>query len=177
MLAMVPPGPTSLLTEQEGGGHANGLDRGVDAAAAGQLLHRLGRISVRAVDRLRRAELPGKPQTVVVEIDHDDLGRRIELRGQQCGETDRSSADDGDCRARRYLAVEHAAFEAGRQDVAQHHQRLLVSACGDRVETGVGMRRADIFRLGSVDLVAEDPAAGRAVRVHAAPAVLAFAAG
>jgi hypothetical protein len=33
---------------------------------------------------------------IVVEIDHDDLGRRIELRGEQRGEADRPRADDRD---------------------------------------------------------------------------------
>ena len=66
------------------------------------------------------------------------------------------------------LAVEHAAFEAGRQDVAEHDQRLLVGAVGDGIEAGVGVGDAHVLRLGAVDGVAEDPAAGRAVRVHAA---------
>src|SRR5580700_11122811 len=39
------------------------------------------------------------------------------------------------------------------------------------------MRDADILRLSTVDLVAENPAAGRAMRKHRAPAILAFAAG
>ena len=75
------------------------------------------------------------------------------------------------------LAVEHAAFEAGGQDVAQHHQRLLVGARGNRIEAGVGVGDADIFGLGAVDLVAQDPAAGRAMGVHPPAAILAFAAG
>src|SRR5271169_4634941 len=39
------------------------------------------------------------------------------------------------------------------------------------------MRDADILRLRAVDLVAENPAAGRAMRKHRPPAILAFAAG
>ena len=34
-------------------------------------------------------------EPVVVEVDHDDLRRRIELRGQQRREADRAGADDG----------------------------------------------------------------------------------
>ena len=75
------------------------------------------------------------------------------------------------------LAVEHAAFEAGRQDVAEHHQRLFVGAVGNRIEAGIGMRDADEFGLGAVDGVAENPAAGRAMRVHLLAAIVAFAAG
>ena len=75
------------------------------------------------------------------------------------------------------LAVEHAAFEAGGQNIAQHHQRFFVGARGDRVEARVGMGDADIFGLGAVDLIAQDPAARRAMGVHPPAAVLAFAAG
>ena len=51
-------------------------------------------LAVGAVDGRRGAEALGDLQAVVVEIDHDDLGRRIELRRQQRGEPDRSGADD-----------------------------------------------------------------------------------
>ena len=79
-------------------------------------------------------------------------------------------------RARRHLAVQNSAFEAGGQDVAQHHKRLLVGALRDRIETRIGVGDADILGLCPIDLVAENPAAGGAMRVHAAPAILAFAA-
>ena len=116
-------------------------------------------------------------QAIVVEIDHDDLGGRIELRREQRGEPDRPGADDRHRRTRRDLAVEHAAFEAGRQDVAQHDQRLFVRAFGNRIKARVGVRDADVLGLRAIDLVAENPAAGRAMRIHAATAVLALAAG
>ena len=75
------------------------------------------------------------------------------------------------------LAVEHAALEAGRQDVAEHHQRLLVRAVGNRIEAGVGVGNADELRLRAVDRVAEDPAAGRAMGIHLLAAIFALAAG
>jgi hypothetical protein len=75
------------------------------------------------------------------------------------------------------LAVEHAAFEAGRQDVAEHHQRFFVGAFGNGIEAGVGVGNADELGLRAVDRVAEDPAAGRAMRVHLLAAIFAFAAG
>ena len=75
------------------------------------------------------------------------------------------------------LAVEHAAFKAGRQDIAQHHQASSSAPVGNLVEAGIGMGNADIFRLGAVDRVAQNPAAGRAMRIHAPPAIFAFAAG
>ena len=131
----------------------------------------------RAVDDRRGAEALGHLEAIVVEIDHDDLGRRIELRGQQRGEPDRPDADDRHGAARLHLAVEHAAFEAGRQDVAEHHQRFFVGAFGNGIEAGVGIGDADKLGLRAVDVVAEDPAAGRAMRVHLLAAIVAFAAG
>ena len=116
-------------------------------------------------------------KAIVVEIDHDDLGRRVELGGEQSREPNRSRAHDRHGAARRNLAVEHAALEAGRQDVAEHHQRFFVGAVGDRIEAVVRVGNADELGLGAVDCVAEDPTAGRAVRKHLLAAIFAFAAG
>ena len=74
-------------------------------------------------------------QAVIIHIDHDSLGRRIELRREQGGEPDGAGANDGDGRARLNLAVEHAAFEAGGQDVTQHDERIFVRACGNVIKT------------------------------------------
>src|SRR5690606_27946090 len=126
---------------------------------------------------LRRTEALRHIQTVLIEIDHDDLRPRIELRGVKRRQTDRPGTDDGVRSAGLYFAVQHTAFEACRQDVAQHDQGLLVHAFRDRIEAGVGMRDADIFGLRPVYGVAKNPAARRAMRIHAAPAIFAFAAG
>ena len=75
------------------------------------------------------------------------------------------------------LAVEHAALEAGRQNVAEHHQRFFVGAFGNGIEAVVRVGNADELGLRAVDRVAEDPAAGRAVRIHLLAAILAFATG
>jgi len=56
------------------------------------------RVAGTAVDGIGRAELPADRQAVVVEVDHDDLRRRAELRGQQCGQADGAGADDRDAR-------------------------------------------------------------------------------
>ena len=177
MLAITPPG--AMICSQSS--KVAGMPTASMAVSTPRLpvsfIKRLDRLAVAAVDGLRRAEALGDLQAVVVEVDHDDLARRIELGGQQGGQTDRSGADDGHGGAGLDLAVEHAAFEAGRQDVAEHHQRLFVGAFGDGIEAGVGVRGADELGLGAVDGVAEDPAAGRAMGEHALAAVLAFAAG
>jgi hypothetical protein len=147
------------------------------AAPAGQRLH-LGRgLTVAAVDDLRRAKTARCLQAAVVEINHDYLGGRIELRGQESRKPNGPRAHDRHGRTGSDLSIEDAAFKTGRQDVAQHHQSLLVGTRRDRVEARIGVGDADILGLGAVDLIAENPAASGAVGVHAAPAILAFAAG
>ena len=90
---------------------------------------------------------------------------------------DRPRADDRHGASRLNFAVEHAAFEPCRQDVAEHHQRLFVRAFGNGIEARVRIGSADELGLCAVDAVAEDPAAGGAVRVHLLPAIHAFATG
>jgi hypothetical protein len=74
------------------------------------------------------------------------------------------------------FAVQHAAFEAGGQDIAQHDESFLIGAWGNSIETRIGKRNPDIFALGAVDLVAQYPATADAMRVHAATAIVAFSA-
>jgi hypothetical protein len=57
----------------ECGGNTNRLDRGVDPALAGHRHHSIGCVAVGAVDRLCCPELARHFETIVVEIDHDDL--------------------------------------------------------------------------------------------------------
>ena len=83
-----------FFAQLEGGRNAHRLDGGVDAALAGHLHDRLHGLAVGAVDGRRGAEALRHFKAIVVEIDHDDLGRRVELRGEQRGEPDRPGADD-----------------------------------------------------------------------------------
>ena len=79
-----------VLAELEGRRNADRLDGGVDAAVAGHLHDLLDGLAVVAVDGRGGAEALGDLKPVVVEIDHDDLGRRVELRRQQRRESDRA---------------------------------------------------------------------------------------
>ena len=74
------------------------------------------------------------------------------------------------------FAVKHAAFESGRQNIAQHDKGFFVRICRNVVKAGIGKRNADIFGLGAIDLVAENPTAVDAMRVHSASAIVAFSA-
>ena len=169
-------GTNDVLAKLKSCGNSDGFDRRVDAALAGERHNLVCRFAVGAVDGLRRAELARDLKTIVVEVDHDDFRRGIELRRQQCCEPDRARADDCNRGSRRDLAVQHTAFKASRQDIAQHHQRLFVRTFWNRIKAGVGVRDTDIFGLGAVNLVAKNPTASRTMRVHAPTAVFAFAA-
>jgi hypothetical protein len=54
------------------------------------------------------------------------------------------------------LAVENASFEAGRQNVAQHHARFFIGAGANGIETRLRAGNAKEFGLGPVDPVAEN---------------------
>ena len=64
--------------------------------------------------------------------------------------------DRGHAQFHAGLDVGHVrSHEAGGQDVAQHHERVLVHALRDVVEAVVRERDADVLGLGAVDEVAE----------------------
>src|SRR6187455_2553181 len=176
-IGKVPAGCEDGLADVECRGHAHRFDRHVHALAAGQLQYSLDRLAVGAVDQGRRTEVLRHPEPIVVEIYHHDGSWRIELRRQQDGQTDRACTYDGDGVPRLHLPVQHAALETGRQDVAQHDQRVLVAAGGKMVETHVDVRDAPELRLRAVDSVAVEPAPIAAMRVHAFPTVIALPAG
>src|SRR5882724_575435 len=106
------PGRDDLLAQLERSGYTHGFDGGVDAAPMGHLNDGVCRVALGAVDGRRGAKAPGDVQTVVVEVDHDDLGRGIELRGEKGSESDRARTDDRDRAPRFDFAVENAALEA-----------------------------------------------------------------
>ena len=65
-------------------------------------------------------------QPIGIAIDHDQLGGRIELSRQQCRHAHRPGTDDHHAVTRLDLARQHADFKAGGQDIAEHHQGLLI---------------------------------------------------
>ena len=105
------------MAEKEGQRDANCFDRRVNATTSGESLDLLNRLSVLAVHRLCGAETPRHFEAILIEIDHDDFRRRIELCGEKRGEADRTGADDRDGRARFDFTVEDPTFKAGRQDI------------------------------------------------------------
>jgi hypothetical protein len=73
--------------------------------------------SVGAVDDRGGAQALRHFETIVVKVDHDYFGRRIELGGEKGGQTDRPGTDDRDLASGHDFAVDHPAFESGWQDV------------------------------------------------------------
>ena len=87
-------------------------------------------------------------RVVIAIFDHDDLAARIKLRREQRREPNRAGADDRHRRAWLDLAVEHTAFEARRQNIAKHDERVFVAARRDAIEAGVGKIGCEHIPLG-----------------------------
>jgi len=169
--------PHDVLAEHEAGWRSDRLDCAIHAAPAAQRHDVLHRVAILPVHRCSRAETLRNFQTAVVQVNHDELRRRIELRGQQGRESNRTSADDRHRITRCHLAIQHPALEAGRQDVAQHHQRLFIGAFRNTVEAGIGVGDAHVLRLSPIDGVAKNPAPRGAMGIHASPTIFTFSAG
>src|SRR3546814_5770203 len=105
-----------FLAQPEGRRHADRLDRGIDALAFREIANQTHDGITRAVERVRGAEPARDSKAVVVEIDHDDASRRVELRGEQGRKPDRTSTSDRHAAPRCDLPVENPRFIAGRQD-------------------------------------------------------------
>jgi hypothetical protein len=73
----------------------------------------------------------------------------------------RSRANDCDRPAGLNLRVENASFEAGRQNVAHHHERFFIGAGGNGTEARLRVGNAKGLGQGPVDPVAENPSAVR----------------
>ena len=82
----------------------------------------------------------------------------VEAGGGDRGEADGAGADDRDDVAGLDPAVLHADLKAGGQDVGEHHGLLVADSLGEQVQGVFGVGDADVFGLGAVDQVPEDPA-------------------
>src|SRR5262249_44097110 len=172
MLAMCPPAATTAWQMSKAAG-----------TPTASMATSTPRSPVRSITR-RPASAP-PPWTAWVAPSRCAVSRRLPSRATpiaSLGEEERAEgrgagADDGDGVAGLYLAVQDATLEACRQDVAQHHERLVLDVRGSDVEARVGEGDADVFGLRAVDRVAEHPAAVGAVGGHPAPAGAAGAVG
>ncbi len=70
------------------------------------------------------AELLGRLEAAVGEVDGDDVAGAEEAGAHDGGEPDRPGADDGDDVAGLHGAVEDADLVAGGEDVGQHEDLL-----------------------------------------------------
>ena len=178
MFAIRPPGRASLTASSKEAGHADGLDGHVRAEPPGQVLDDAERVLARVVDRDVGAELLGRVEPGVGQVDGHDVAGAVQPRAGDRGQADRAGADDGDDIAGTHAAGQHADLVAGRQDVGQHESFLVAHPVGDPERGGVGVRHPDVLGLRAVDLVAEDPAAAlQALPVARLAAVPAASAG
>src|SRR5580693_6683966 len=170
--------PDQLDRQLEGIREPDGLDGHVRAEAPGQVPGQvpddLQRVLAGVVHDHVSAEVLGRIQPGVGQVDGDDVARAEQLRAGDRGQADRSGADDGDDIARAHAAGQDADLVASRQDIGQHEDLVVGRAVGNPERGRVGERHADVLGLGAVDRVAEDPAAaGQALPVAGRTAVLA----
>jgi hypothetical protein len=116
-------------------------------------------------------------KALVVQIDHENRRGRIKLRRQKNREPDRPRAHNGNRIPWLHLPVQDATFEACRQNIAKHHEGFFVSVCRETVQTPIGMWDAHVLGLGSVEGVAQNPAAMSTMGIHTSPAEIALQAG
>ena len=160
----------------EGCRDAHRLNRHIHPYPLGQLEDAFNGILRVDINHMGRAKTLRNFKTIGVAINHDQQGGRVKLRRQQGGHAHRARPDYHHTVTRLDLAGEHADLEAGRQNVAEHHQRFFIRAGGYRVQAVVGMGNTHIFGLGTVNRMAQNPAAVSAMGVHLPPAVGATAA-
>jgi len=170
----VAAGTDDFLAEAERGRNADRFDGDIHAFAAGHGHDFFDGFAIGAVDHRGRAKFFGDFKTVVIQINDDEIRRSKKLRRQQRRQSDGPGSDDGHRVTGFDAAIEHAAFVAGRQNVAQHHHRVLVRIFGNKIKACVGKGNADELRLRAVNRVAQNPAALLAMRRHPAPAILAL---
>ena len=126
--------------ELEGLRHADCLDRDVGAEAAGQLHHPLDCVLSAIVDRRSAPNWMARGEPAP-EVDRDDPSRRIQLRSQNGGQSDRPGPDDCDRVARWHAPVEDANLVRGRKDVGEE-QDLFVAQLSRAPCRGRCRRRA-----------------------------------
>jgi hypothetical protein len=88
---------------------------------------------------------------------------------------DRPGADDRDDVPRLHLRVEHSAFQARWENVAEHRRRLVIGLRWERIQAGVGVGDSNVFGLGAIDPIAKKPAARTTLGIHPFPAETASA--
>ena len=164
------------LAQFERGRNADGLDGGINPALAGHRHDRFRSFAVSTVDDGGGTEPLADVEAIVIEIDHNDFGGRVELGGQKRRQSNWSRPDDCDSAARLDFAIEDAALETCWQNITEHHQGFFVGAVWNRVEARVGVGDADKFSLGAVNGIAQDPSASRAMSIHKPAAIHASAA-
>src|SRR5690606_42087895 len=83
-----------MLADIPGRLQTNRFNGTIDPSTIRQLQHTLYGIFFRGVNAMRRSHCFGELESVVIDIDHDDIGRRIELSGQQAAHADRAGTDN-----------------------------------------------------------------------------------
>src|SRR5580693_8814787 len=155
--------PDQLDGQLEGGREPDGFDGHVRAKPPGQVPGQVPddpqRVLAGVVHDHVGAEVLGRLQPGVGQVDGDNVARAEQLRAGDRGQANRPGPDDGDDIARAHASGQDADLVASWQDVGQHEDLLVGRAVGYPERGRVGERHANILGLGAVNRVAENPAA------------------
>jgi hypothetical protein len=147
MLATWPPGRTREAASSN------------VAEAASQPGEDLRRILPAVVDRDVSAELLSRVEPAVRQVDGHHMRRAVQPAAHDRRQTDGAGADYCYDVARLDVSIQDADLVASGQDIGHHEQRLVADPGWGRIGRGVGEGNPDIFSLGPVDLVSENPSA------------------
>src|SRR6266511_3816501 len=136
------------LADAEGGRNSDSFNSDVNAPAIREAHDFFGSFSAAAVHNFCCPQSFRNFQTVIIQIDHDNISRRVKLSRQESRKTYGSSSHNRYSIAWFDLAIKDAAFEPCRQNVAQHCQRFLIGASRNVIEACICERDPYIFRLG-----------------------------
>ena len=104
------------------------------------------------------AEVLGRLEPGVGQIDGDDVTGAEQVSSRDGGEADGPGTDDGHDIAGRDATVEHTDLVGRGQDIGQHQELFVADPRRDRIGGGIGERHPDLLGLGPVDVVTQDPA-------------------
>ena len=125
--------------------HADAIDHRVGADAAGHLVERLADVALGVIEDFR-AKVAGKLQPRREMVDGDDPLGTEQQRRLDREQPDRAAAPHGDRVAGLDVGIDRG-LPAGRQDVGQEQDLVVLEAVGNDHRADVGIGHADIFGL------------------------------
>lgn len=167
----------------ESRGNTHSFDGNVNALPVRQRHNLLFPVGVAGKYGICSAEFLGLGKSIGIKVQGDNAGSPVETCCCDSCKAHGPCADNCDNVAGLDPAVLHTDFEACGKNVREHHCLLVADSLRQAVQGVLRVGHADIFRLGAVDQMTEDPTDARlafitqTVGVKSGLAVRAVAAG